>query len=202
MPTRSELRRRLRAERQALTDEAHRHAALQLVRTAAGSAIFRNADRIAFYFPNDGEPDVLPLLERAQRMRKRCYLPVLNTLASDRLWFVPYEPGERLALNRFGIPEPDRGPRRRVAATRLDLALIPLVAFDPQGNRLGMGSGFYDRTLAYLARRHHWRRPLRLGVAFEFQRVDRIEAAAWDIPLDGCLTEQRLYLFDSTRGRD
>jgi 5-formyltetrahydrofolate cyclo-ligase len=178
-----------------MTEEARRHAAEQLTRTAVRSSFFRTARRIAFYFPNDGEPDVLPLLLRAHLMHKRCYLPVLNTLSVDRLWFMPYEPGDRLILNRFDIPEPDHGPRLRVAASRLDLALIPLVAFDVRGNRLGMGSGFYDRTLGFLRNRQHWHRPLCVGVAYEFQRLEQIVSAPWDVPLDGCLTERRLYLF-------
>jgi 5-formyltetrahydrofolate cyclo-ligase len=195
MSSRSDLRRQLRARRRALSAEARRRAADRLVRVAIGAHAFRNARRIAFYFPADGEPDVLPLLERACAMHKHCYLPVLNTLGANRLWFVRYRPGDRLVFNRFGIAEPRRGPRHRIVAARLDLALIPLVGFDERGNRLGMGSGFYDRTLGFLHRRREWRRPLCFGVAYEFQRVEHIDAADWDVPLDGCLTEQRLYLF-------
>jgi 5-formyltetrahydrofolate cyclo-ligase len=195
MSTRPDLRRRLRAQRRALSPEARRRAADRLLRIAVGTAAFRNAERIGFYFPNDGEPDVLPLLWRAMTMNKRCYLPALDTLGSNRLWFTSYRPDDRLVCNRFGIPEPQRGPRARVRAARLDVALVPLVAFDRRGNRLGMGGGFYDRTFAFLRRRRHWRRPLCIGVAYEFQRLGRIEPAAWDAPLDGCLTEERLYLF-------
>jgi len=195
MSTRSALRRELRARRRALSEQARRRAADQLARIAVGSHAFQNARRIAFYFPVDGEPDVLPLLERAWVMHKDCYLPVLDTLGANRLWFIRYEPGDRLVFNRFGIAEPHRGPRRRISAARLDLALIPLVAFDERGNRLGMGSGFYDRTLGYLHRRRQWRKPQCFGIAYEFQRLERIDTAGWDVPLDGCLTEQRLYLF-------
>ena len=66
---------------------------------------------------------------------------------------------------------------------------MPLVAFDLEGNRLGMGGGFYDRTLAYLAQRHHWRKPHLLGTAFELQRFGKLPNQPWDVPLDGVVTE-------------
>lgn len=193
--TRSPIRKEMRARRCALGEPDRRAAADGLARIAAASRAFRNSRHIAFYMPNDGEQDVLPLLERGWLLNKRCYLPVLDPLPPPRLRFLPYEPGDRLGENRFGIPEPCRGVRQRVSAAALDLILLPLVAFDAYGNRIGMGGGFYDRTLDYLRRRRHWRRPLCYGVGFEFQRVDRIETAPWDVPLDGCLTEARLHLF-------
>jgi 5-formyltetrahydrofolate cyclo-ligase len=76
---------------------------------------------------------------------------------------------------------------------RLDLLLVPLVGFDADCNRLGMGGGFYDRTLAYLTRRTHWRRPRLVGIAHECQRVERLETGPWDVPLDAVATERRLY---------
>jgi 5-formyltetrahydrofolate cyclo-ligase len=192
---RAAVRKQLRKRRRALEEGARREAALGLLRVAAASRVFRRSTRIAFYVPNDGELDVMPLLERAWTRRKRCFLPVLDPLPPPRLRFLPYETGDRLIANRFGIPEPERAARDRIDAAALDLILLPLVAFDEAGNRLGMGGGFYDRTLGFLLRRRHWHRPVCYGVAFEFQRIERITAAAWDVPLDGCLTEIREYRF-------
>lgn len=200
--SRSALRKRLRAQRRALSVDQRRHAAAGLFRIAAATAEFRNSDRIAFYLPNDGEQDVLPLLERAWRMKKRCYLPVLDRMNSARLWFLPYEPGDALVHNRYGIPEPRRAARYRVGAGALDLLLMPLVAFDDRGNRLGMGGGYYDRTLGYLRHRTTWRRPLCIGIAYEFQKSGRLDAADWDIPLDACVTESHLYRFTPRRRND
>jgi 5-formyltetrahydrofolate cyclo-ligase len=199
--TRSSVRKQLRNRRRTLDECERRDAALALLRVAAASRAFRNSRHVAFYLPNDGEQDVLPLLERGWALNKRCYLPVLDPLKPPRLRFLPYQPGDRLDENRFGIPEPRRGARERISAASLDLILLPLVAFDDSGNRLGMGGGFYDRTLGFLLRRRFWRRPLCYGVGFEFQRVDGIEAAPWDVPLDGCLTEIRLHRFDDRQGR-
>lgn len=166
-----------------------------MTRIAAASGVFRNSARIGLYLPNDGEMDPLPLLRRAWSRRKRCYLPVLDRLGSNRLWFVPYRPGDPLRANRFGIPEPVHAARVRVRAHALDLILAPLVAFDRRGNRLGMGGGYYDRSLEFLRRRRYWRRPRLYGLAYEFQRVARLQAAAWDIGLDGCFSDERRHTF-------
>ena len=85
------------------------------------------------------------------------------------------------------------GRKQQVKAWRLDLVLVPLVGFDPQGNRLGMGGGFYDRTFAYRGRRKHTSRPCLIGLAHECQRVEHLPCAGWDIPLDGVITDCRRY---------
>lgn len=169
-----------------------------MTRIAAASHVFRNSRRIGLYLPNDGEMDPRPLLRRARTMRKQCYLPVLDTLGSNRLWFTPYRAGDALQTNRFGIPEPARAVRGRVRAGALDLILAPLVAFDRRGNRLGMGGGYYDRSLAFLRHRRLWRRPHLYGLAFEFQQVDRLHAAGWDVALDGCFSDERRHVFRNT----
>ncbi len=91
--------------------------------------------------------------------------------------------------NRYGIPEPQN--TERVSPAALDYLLIPLVGFDRQGNRLGMGGGYYDRALANLK---PFRRTFKLGVAYSFQELIELEPKAWDIPLDGIVTEKELIL--------
>jgi 5-formyltetrahydrofolate cyclo-ligase len=153
----------------------------------------RGARRIACYLANDGEIDPGPAMGLLRRGGRRILLPVLH---GETLWFLPYHPETPLARNRFGIPEPAVSARRRCPARNLDVVLVPLVAFDAAGNRLGMGGGFYDRTFAYLRNRAVWKRPLLIGVAYEFQRLDALPSQAWDIPMHGIATEKRLYRFD------
>jgi 5-formyltetrahydrofolate cyclo-ligase len=98
-----------------------------------------------------------------------------------------------MVLNRFGIAEPDVNWRHAKPAWALDLILMPLVAFDIQGNRLGMGGGFYDRSLAYLNRRKVWRKPYLMGTAFELQKFTQLPHASWDIPMNGIMTEKQFY---------
>jgi 5-formyltetrahydrofolate cyclo-ligase len=194
-PSRADLRRQLRKQRRELDERQRRQAARALARNAMRGGILRRHRRIAFYLPADGEIDILPLLVRASSIGRQCYLPVLDPLRTSRLWFMPYRPGDALVLNHFGIGEPALGARERVPAADLDLVLMPLLAFDDSGNRLGMGGGYYDRTLAFLRTRRSWRRPALCGVAYSFQRVTALQAEPWDVPLDGCLTEQGVHLF-------
>ncbi|MEK7321885.1 MAG: 5-formyltetrahydrofolate cyclo-ligase [Pseudomonadota bacterium] len=189
---RPRLRRRLRQQRRQLSKTQQRHAAHRLARLVWSSALFRRSRHIGFYLANDGELNLTPLLQHAWAMRKTCYLPVITP--DRRLRFAPYHPGDKLAPNLFGIPEPAGAGLRSVDARLLDLLLLPLVGFDLQGNRLGMGGGFYDRSLAFLRHRRHWRKPRLLGIAHALQRVDTLAPQWWDVPLDGVATEQQLHL--------
>jgi 5-formyltetrahydrofolate cyclo-ligase len=191
--SRRQIRRELRRQRRSLTVREQQRAALAVRRRLIRLSTFRNARRIGCYLANDGEVDLQVVIDRIQAMHKRCYLPVLDTLRSNRLWFAPLTADTPLRPNRFGIPEPDVSARHYVAASHLDLLLLPLVAFDPQGNRLGMGGGFYDRSLAFLKHRCHWFRPRLYGVAHEFQCLARLQQASWDIPLHGIITDQHIY---------
>ena len=196
VPTeKTELRRSLRARRNALAPEDQRLAADRLASKIIGTHLFLTSRRIACYLPNDGEIDTAPVIERIRRLRKTLYLPVISRLSHDRLWFAESKPKTRLIPNRFGIPEPAVKSRDLIRAQELDLILMPLVGFDDRGNRLGMGGGFYDRSLEFLRHRNHWRKPHLLGIAYDFQRVNGLTADPWDIPLQGVITDQTVYLY-------
>jgi hypothetical protein len=102
--------------------------------------------------------------------------------------------GERFRPNRFRIPEPRIDARKQRKIWALDLILMPLVGFDDKGGRLGMGGGFYDRSLAYQARRKAWQKPVLLGLAHECQKVEKLAVASWDVPLQGTVSDKRWYL--------
>lgn len=193
--SRNHLRRSLRDQRNALTSPEQARAAQALAAHLSATRLFRVSRRVALYLPNDGEIDPQPLMQRVWRMGKKCYLPMLSRVRHDRLWFAPYQPSTPLALNRFGIPEPLVPAHSWVRAQDLDLVLMPLVAFDTRGNRLGMGGGFYDKSLAFLRHRGQWRKPHLIGLAHDFQRVDRLDTFVWDVPLQGVATDRTVYLF-------
>ncbi len=187
-----ELRQRMRARRRALSLSERRRAARGLCQVLQSAPLFMRARRIGLYLANDGELDPLALMVLAWRRRKQVFLPVLQDRPFERMWFAPYSPGDELVSNRYGIPEP--GWDAAVSGRCLDLVLMPLVAFDVKGNRLGMGGGYYDRSFAYLRRRRHWRRPLLLGVGYDFQQCPKLPGDVWDVPMDGVVTESRLLL--------
>ena len=196
VPTdKTELRRNLRTRRNALPLEDQRLAAKHLASNLIGTRLFLSSRRIACYLPNDGEIGTAAVIEHIRRLRKTCYLPVLSRLSHDRLWFAEAKPKTKLVANRFGIPEPVVKSRELVRALELDLILMPLVGFDDQGNRLGMGGGFYDRSLEFLRYRNHWRKPHLLGIAYDFQRINGLAPDAWDVPLQGVITDQAVYLY-------
>ena len=198
LPTnRSALRNEMRTRRRALDIASQRDAAQRLAQDFAHCPLFRRSRHIAFYLANDGELDPAVLLQRAWKMGKVCYLPVITPRQS--LLFAAYADGDPLALNRYGIPEPARPGVALVGARVLDLILTPLVAFDDRGHRLGMGGGFYDRSLSFLRYRHAWRKPRLVGIAHDWQRVAALNAEAWDVPLDGVATDRQVYLFNNTQ---
>jgi len=189
----AELRKAMRARRASLAPALQRTAAKRVLSHLVRTPEFRASRRIACYLPDDGEIDTRPLIERMWRAGKEVYLPILAWVPRRRLWFARFTPDTELVRNRLGIPEPHVAPRERVSAARLDLILLPLVAFDPSGNRLGRGAGFYDRSLAFLRGRRFLRRPHLFGLAHEFQRVPAVPVDPWDVVLDGVVTDRAVY---------
>lgn len=196
MTSRTQLRKRLRTTRQHLdSDKQQRYAGL-LANHLVNHPLLRNSHRIATYFPANGEMDPTPLLHHLFTLGKRIYLPVLSNFSAGKLAFAAYTPGDPLVYNRFGILEPELTSRRLIKPVALDLVLTPLVAFDNQGHRIGMGGGYYDQTFYFLKHRTHWRKPQLLGIGYEFQRVKSITAEPWDVPLHFAATEKTIYTFN------
>jgi 5-formyltetrahydrofolate cyclo-ligase len=181
-------KRQLRNRLTALEQSGH---ARGLCNQVCRQPSFLNSNRIACYLANDGEIDPAHIVHTAWKLRKQVYLPILSPFQS-KLYFAPFTKGMEMHTNRFGIHEPACSPVNWVTAWQLDLMLLPLVAFDENGNRLGMGGGFYDRTLAYRRTRTHSLRPRLIGLAHELQKEEKLASNSWDIPLDMIATEQRV----------
>ncbi len=188
----NEIRQQIRARRLSLPADTQQQHSQALCQNIIKQKSYRYSSHVACYLANDGEIDPYPLIEHAWFAGKKVYLPVLSPLKNS-LYFAPYEEGTRFRHNRFNIAEPICHPSDWVKASQLDLLLMPLVAFDEHGNRVGMGGGFYDRTLAYLQHRRFWRKPVLMGLAHEAQKVASLEAQHWDIPLDYITTEKQSY---------
>lgn len=189
---RSRLRAQLRARRRTLSAQERMNASRQFARILRRSHLLRPGQRIAVYLAHDYEADPRVLVRLARRNRCALYLPAIIDYRRRRMEFRLYASDTRLRPNRYGIAEPERGAAR-IAPQRLDLVLLPLVAIDPRGTRLGTGAGFYDRCLQHLRAGRRWRRPKLIGLGYEFQRVGALAAAPWDVPLDALITEKGLY---------
>lgn len=193
MTTAANLRRTIRQQRNTLTPEQQRLHADLLYSHLTTHPLFRRSRRVAGFIASDGEIDLQAILTHILVSGRSCYLPVLNQLHGNRLWFAPLQRNAPLTSNRYGIPEPSLFPPEPVPAWSLDLVLTPLVAYDMRGGRIGMGGGYYDRTFGRI--RGASKRPFLLGVAHSLQQVDEIQCNPWDIPLDGIATEKGVALF-------
>jgi 5-formyltetrahydrofolate cyclo-ligase len=192
----TKLRQQLRAARRNLTAKEQRLAALGIASQVCRSRYFRTSKRIACYFAADGEIETDALIERIWQTGKTCYMPILTYLIGERLWFARVTQDSKFVANRFGILEPVAPSRSLLDARELDLVLMPLVGFDKHGNRVGMGGGFYDRTLAFMHHRRRWHRPRLMGLAHALQQTDPLSANPWDVPLDAVATDRELFLFN------
>ena len=185
------IRQQLRAARRALTADQQRVFADQLAATICREPVFLRAKRIGIYLANDGEIDPSIVIEIALKAGKRCFLPILHPLKVNRLYFGEYSAKTALLPNRFGILEPNLKTNQLAPPWSLDIIFMPLVAFDRQGNRMGMGGGFYDRTLAFTARGNR-QKPMLIGLAHSSQEIEQLAQQNWDIPLHLIATNREI----------
>ena len=186
---RNQLRRTMRQTRRKLAATTLANNAQAIATHLNQLTCFKRAQHIASYAAFDGE---VPISLHDIDPLHTWYLPIV----ADRLlrWekkplvFQRYEHTTQFAANRFGIAEPVFDPSNQRHPTMLDMILVPLVAFDRSGNRLGMGAGYYDRTFARLKA---WHRPLLVGIAHAIQEAS-FNTAPWDVPLDYVITEQEV----------
>ncbi|NNL17208.1 MAG: 5-formyltetrahydrofolate cyclo-ligase [Boseongicola sp.] len=171
-----------------MNSEMRAKASAAITRHLLECACFRNADVIGAYLAFNNEVDLQALIERAHADQKKVFVPVITEDRRNML-FARLRPGAHLQLNHFGIAEPESRNREFLEARELHSVFVPVVAFDSSGNRLGMGAGFYDRAFAFRRNPGAARFPKLCGVAFDCQRVSKIEHKKWDVPLDLIATE-------------
>ncbi len=193
--TRTSIRLAQRQARRVLDDAQRAVAASAVHRLVTHTEIFRRSKRIASYVAFDGEINPATIAATAIGLGKELYLPVIGS--GNRLRFAYAAPDIPLANNRFGIAEPAPGYRWCIDPRRLDLVLTPLVAFDAAGFRLGMGAGYYDECFSFLIEHRHWLKPKLIGIGYDFQRIDDIDASVRDVPMWCIATDRAIYASDS-----
>lgn len=128
--------------------------------------VFREAKTVLLYYPKNNEVDVLPLFKRYKR-DKVLLLPVTHR---NGMTANPYEGNDKMHRGKVGIPEPTTPPFEG----NIDVIIVPAVAFDKEGNRLGRGGGYYDR---FLKKQTH---ATIIGVGYDFQLVDEVPVRKHD----------------------
>ena len=187
-------RRRLRALRQSMPAAARAAAERAIAARLRRLGLARPGLRVAAYLAMPGEASLDNFLAVAAAAGTRLYVPRVTSRRRRTLEFVELAPGSSLRRGAYGIAEPSRRGRP-VRTGQLDVVLVPLVAFDRDGHRLGMGAGYYDRALAPRRDRNRaYRRPKLVGIAYSCQELASITPRAWDVALDAVVTEHELIV--------
>ncbi|AEP30759.1 5-formyltetrahydrofolate cyclo-ligase [Brumicola nitratireducens] len=190
---RKDLRQTFRNKRLALSTAQQMKAGKQLVKQFQEHAVFQNAQNVALYLSFNGEINTQALIDHLWSLKRNVFVPILHPFCKGQLLFQAYTPNTKMRHNQLGILEPVLDVRYVCPLENLQLILTPLVAFDTSGNRLGMGGGFYDRTLVALQNKKH--QATVAGLAHELQLTSTLPTETWDIPLPYILTSSKLYSF-------
>ncbi len=186
---RESIRREIRQLRNAISPKQQQQFAQQAAQRLLPLIEQSNCKRVAVYLTNDGELDTQPLINTLWQLGIEVYLPRLHPFSRGNLIFLAYRPETTLVTNHLGIQEPKLEIQQMCLPHNLDMVITPLVAFDNAGNRMGMGGGYYDRTLA------NWQqsgKPYPVGFAHDCQQVKQLPVEHWDIPLPVIVTPTQL----------
>lgn len=184
MPNRSELRKKYRGFRNSLSSEQRLSNEEAIITKLLASKKVMGSSWVGLYLSIDGEVDLYPLMKHLHETGKNIALPIIGT--SRSMVFAKYTLGDKLTENQFGILQPNiEAPRAQFGCT--DTLLIPVVAFDLNGGRLGMGGGYYDR---YIASLNEASCPFLVGVAHQNQcSAINLPSSTWDKQMEEIITE-------------
>lgn len=184
------LRARMAVRRNEL-DAKHRIAAATgVLHSLENLPEFMTDANVAGYWAVRGELPLNLAVASLARREQHYFLPVLG--AMRQLHFAEHSTGAPITHNRFGIPEPAISADRWLAPRDMDVILLPLLAFDRQGHRLGSGGGWYDASLAFLREGPRPAAPLLVGIGYAFQEVEAVPSEPWDVDLDYVATDSEL----------
>lgn len=194
---RKTLRISLRKARKNLSHDIQLFAEKQVARQLASCEFITSSSTIACYLSNDGEVSLSSFIaaqwQCADTRVTRITLPVIHPINKGHLLMLAYTRSTQMTENKYGIVEPTLTCNSIEPVKDHNVILMPLVGFDRQGNRLGMGGGYYDRTLSSV--RNEKKRPKLVGIAHDCQEVNELPAQPWDVPLDAIVTPTRILHF-------
>lgn len=186
------IRQRICSQRAALNTSEQADFSAEICQSILASACLEAAQHIAFYLPIRGEADPTGLqIELAKsHPGKTFYVPILPEDKHATLRFAAYSPDSPMIINRFNIPEPDLNQAQILEdARQLDAVIMPLVAIDKRGNRIGMGGGYYDRTFDFKHTDNAPSKPHLIAFAYDFQLIETQTPQPWDVPAEALATQ-------------
>ncbi|RJX70515.1 5-formyltetrahydrofolate cyclo-ligase [Vibrio sinensis] len=194
--SRDEYRKYIRAKRQQLSESFQQQASQELISQFSLLPEFNTSQHIALYLSVDGELNTTPLIQWLWQQGKQTYLPVIHPFSKGHLLFLNYTSTTPMTSNRYGILEPKLSKNEIRPINTLDLICTPLVGFDDRGHRLGMGGGYYDRTLQPWFTKGCGPKPI--GLAHDCQHTKRLPIESWDVPLPKIVTPSQIWQWEST----
>ena len=192
LQSKQQIRRIYRQRRNQLTPTFQKQAAVQIAPRLMSLLNRLGANSVACYLANDGEVNLSHFITACWNTHTDISLPIIHPFNKQSLLFLEYIRETELQENRFGIAEPPLSVTQIHPILNIDIILMPLVAFTSQGSRLGMGGGFYDRSLAGVIEQA--KRPTLIGIAHDCQQASQLPHDPWDIPMDGVITPTQTHL--------
>lgn len=186
------LRKQLRQQRRTVSIFQQKQSQQHILNQLRRIKTFQHAEKIGVYLHAFGEIQTDQIIEYCFKQRKKVYLPMICNMNEQLVWVKITQQqyrNKRFSHHPLGMQEPMAGRGWHVST--LDLLIMPLLACDHQGTRIGMGGGFYDKTLATATHK-----PFRLGIAHDFQLLDiPLHREKWDQPLDALATPSQYLSF-------
>ncbi len=187
MSSKNELRQRALSVRRSVPPAELSALSRAIKRRLYSLEAYTRAKTIAAYVARPDEVQTFGIIKRALTQGKRVLIPKTDAVDGRLIFSELRDPERELAPGPMGILEPRPEFLRPVDLGDADLILVPIVAWDERGYRLGYGKGYFDRELGALKRR-----VLTAGLALEVQRVEEIPAERYDVPLEIIITEERV----------
>jgi 5-formyltetrahydrofolate cyclo-ligase len=188
MSVKSSIRKEMIARRNSITPEEVMERSSIIQRRVMGLPAYRDSSTIGLYANFNNEVSTSLIFNEALREGKRVLFPCMRVKEKD-LVFYPVHRWDEMELGPFGIMAPLYSEEKRCSAEEAGLLLIPGVAYNPMGGRLGYGGGFYDRSMGRLRKR-----PFIAALAYEFQVLDEIPMHPHDVRVDAIVTEERVII--------
>lgn len=190
----TQLRKKIRKQRKQVSVLQQQYSEQHILNRLRHLPEFKHAKHVGIYLHAFGEIQTRKIIEYCFHQKKSVYLPMICNMNQRLVWVkisLHQFYNQRFSYHPFGMQEPMASRGQHVS--HLDLLIMPLLACDAFGTRIGMGGGFYDKTLASAP----YHRPFRLGLAHAFQLVPQtLIREPWDQPLDGLLMPQQFLRFN------